>query len=135
MPSWIVATPKPKRAPVGLQVRRGLLLLLLLLGAGAVGRRPPLVRLRQACATCRASPATRPAWRLQEATREVQSLARANFDESVELAIKLGIDPRRGDQVHREVVCVRVVGAAPPGRSAAMPRQHSLPPEGEFDGC
>lgn len=55
MPSWIVATPKPKRAPVG----------------------------------------------LQEATREVQSLARANFDESVELAIKLGIDPRRGDQMVR----------------------------------
>ena len=28
-----------------------------------------------------------------------QSLARAKFDESVELALKLGIDPRRGDQM------------------------------------
>ncbi|KAL4427635.1 hypothetical protein ABPG75_001724 [Micractinium tetrahymenae] len=55
MPSWIVATPKPKRAPVG----------------------------------------------LQEAIKAAQSLAKAKFDETVELHMRLGIDPRRGDQMVR----------------------------------
>ncbi len=34
----------------------------------------------------------------------VKSLARANFDESVELAVRLGVDPRRADQVVRGTV-------------------------------
>lgn len=55
MPSWIVAVPKPKRAPMG----------------------------------------------LQEAIKAVQAEARAKFDESVELHMCLGIDPRRGDQMVR----------------------------------
>ncbi|KAI3424937.1 hypothetical protein D9Q98_008320 [Chlorella vulgaris] len=43
----------------------------------------------------------RPQMGLQEAIEEVQSLAAAKFDESVEIAIRLGIDPRRGDQMVR----------------------------------
>ena len=35
----------------------------------------------------------------QEAIKAVQAEARAKFDESVELHMCLGIDPRRGDQV------------------------------------
>lgn len=38
---------------------------------------------------------------LQEAIKLVQSQAKANFDETVEIALKLGIDPRRGDQMVR----------------------------------
>lgn len=39
----------------------------------------------------------------QEAIRVVQAEARAKFDESVELHMCLGIDPRRGDQVQQRV--------------------------------
>ena len=38
---------------------------------------------------------------LPEAISAVKAGARAKFDETVELAIKLGIDPRRGDQMVR----------------------------------
>lgn len=43
----------------------------------------------------------RPAVSLQEAIRTVQSMAKAKFDESLELHMRLGIDPRRGDQMVR----------------------------------
>ncbi|PSC68592.1 50S ribosomal L1 [Micractinium conductrix] len=43
----------------------------------------------------------RPAVGLAEAVKTVQSLARAKFDESIELSMCLGIDPRRGDQMVR----------------------------------
>ena len=39
-----------------------------------------------------------------EALELVKSLAPASFDESVELAVKLGVDPRRADQVVRGTV-------------------------------
>ena len=55
MPSWVVTTPKLKRAPVG----------------------------------------------LAEAIKAVQQSARARFDETLELSLNLGIDPRRGDQMVR----------------------------------
>jgi len=42
-----------------------------------------------------------PAIPLTEAIRQVRSKAHAKFDETVELSIKLGIDPRRGDQMVR----------------------------------
>ncbi|GAB4821525.1 hypothetical protein N2152v2_008571 [Parachlorella kessleri] len=38
---------------------------------------------------------------LLDAIKQVQAQARANFDETVELALRLGIDPRRGDQMVR----------------------------------
>jgi large subunit ribosomal protein L1 len=39
-----------------------------------------------------------------EALELVKSLARAKFDETVELAVRLGVDPRRADQVVRGTV-------------------------------
>lgn len=50
---------------------------------------------------------------LGEALRQVQELASANFDESVELSMCLGIDPRRGDQVGARLwdVCILLVRA------------------------
>jgi large subunit ribosomal protein L1 len=41
-----------------------------------------------------------------EAIDLVKSLARANFDETVELAVRLGVDPRRADQVVRGTVAL-----------------------------
>lgn len=38
---------------------------------------------------------------LPEGIAAVKEAARASFDETVELALKLGIDPRRGDQMVR----------------------------------
>ncbi len=43
---------------------------------------------------------------LVEAVELVQSLASARFDETVELAIKLGVDPRRADQIVRGTVAL-----------------------------
>ena len=31
----------------------------------------------------------------------VKSLAKANFDETIEMALRLGVDPRRADQIVR----------------------------------
>ena len=36
-----------------------------------------------------------------EAADLVKSLAKARFDETVELAVRLGVDPRRADQIVR----------------------------------
>jgi large subunit ribosomal protein L1 len=41
------------------------------------------------------------AYSLVEAVDLVKSLARASFDETVELAMRLGVDPRRADQIVR----------------------------------
>jgi large subunit ribosomal protein L1 len=41
---------------------------------------------------------------LEEAIRLVKSLSRAKFDESVDLAMRLGVDPRHADQVVRGAV-------------------------------
>lgn len=173
MPAWIVAVPKPKRAPVGLQVRLWVLTAECWSGAciaaGCPARTfPPcmpaacvlnLTRLmsrrsarpRRTCSAMpyswallaglgqraadgkcgraragrqpaglqmlagsmhrsnlaggpspTAGPCCPPAARcLQEAIKTVQSLARAKFDETVELHMRLGIDPRRGDQVRQ----------------------------------
>jgi large subunit ribosomal protein L1 len=39
-----------------------------------------------------------------EAVDLVKSLARANFDETVELVVRLGVDPRKADQIVRGTV-------------------------------
>jgi large subunit ribosomal protein L1 len=41
-----------------------------------------------------------------EATALVRSMAPAKFDESVELAVRLGVDPRRADQIVRGTVAL-----------------------------
>lgn len=41
-----------------------------------------------------------------EAVDLVKSLATANFDESVELAVRLGVDPRKADQIVRGTVAL-----------------------------
>jgi large subunit ribosomal protein L1 len=41
-----------------------------------------------------------------EAVDLVKSLARANFDESVEFAVRLGVDPRKADQIVRGTVAL-----------------------------
>lgn len=41
-----------------------------------------------------------------EAVDLVKSLAHANFDETVELAVRLGVDPRRADQIVRGTVAL-----------------------------
>lgn len=40
-----------------------------------------------------------------EALKLIKSLPHAKFDESVEIAIKLGIDPKKTDQLVRGAVC------------------------------
>ena len=56
-----------------------------------------------------------------EALELVRSLAHASFDETVELAVRLGIDPRKADQVVRGTVpgkvfsvSVMVIRPSPP---------------------
>ncbi len=44
------------------------------------------------------------AYTLEEAVKLLKKLASAKFDEAVELAIKLGVDPRKSDQIVRGVV-------------------------------
>jgi large subunit ribosomal protein L1 len=41
-----------------------------------------------------------------EAVELIRSLASANFDESVELAVRLGVDPRKADQIVRGTVAL-----------------------------
>lgn len=41
-----------------------------------------------------------------EAVDLVKSLASANFDETVELAVRLGVDPRKADQIVRGTVAL-----------------------------
>jgi large subunit ribosomal protein L1 len=41
-----------------------------------------------------------------EAIELIRSLASANFDESVELAVRLGVDPRKADQIVRGTVAL-----------------------------
>src|SRR5688572_13748236 len=65
-----------------------------------------------------------------EAVDLVKSLAAAKFDESVELAVRLGVDPRKADQIVRGTVglpagtgkTVRVVAFAA-GDAAAAARE------------
>ena len=45
---------------------------------------------------------------LSEAVDVVKRLARAGFDETVELAVRLGVDPRRADQIVRGTVALPV---------------------------
>src|ERR1700722_3095520 len=49
----------------------------------------------------------------------VKSLARANFDETVEMAVRLGVDPRRADQVVRGTVSLPA-GTGKPVRVAVF---------------
>ena len=44
------------------------------------------------------------AYTLEEAVPLIKKLSFANFDETVELAIRLGVDPRKADQMVRGVV-------------------------------
>lgn len=44
------------------------------------------------------------AYTLEEAVKLLKKLASAKFDEAVELAIKLGVDPRKSDQIVRGVI-------------------------------
>lgn len=43
---------------------------------------------------------------VEQAVELVKSLASANFDESVELAVRLGVDPRKADQMVRGTVAL-----------------------------
>jgi large subunit ribosomal protein L1 len=54
-----------------------------------------------------------------EATDLVKSLASANFDETVELAVRLGVDPRRADQIVRGTVALPA-GTGKPVRVAVF---------------
>src|SRR5256885_12233516 len=54
-----------------------------------------------------------------EALELVKSLAYAKFDESVELAVRLGVDPRRADQVVRGTVSLPA-GTGKPVRVAVF---------------
>lgn len=54
-----------------------------------------------------------------EAVDLVKSLARASFDETVELAVRLGVDPRRADQVVRGTVSLPA-GTGKPVRVAVF---------------
>jgi large subunit ribosomal protein L1 len=54
-----------------------------------------------------------------EALDLVKSLARANFDETVEMAVRLGVDPRRADQVVRGTVSLPA-GTGKPVRVAVF---------------
>src|ERR1700736_5119837 len=54
-----------------------------------------------------------------EALDLVKSLAHANFDETVELAVRLGVDPRRADQVVRGTVSLPA-GTGKPVRVAVF---------------
>jgi len=59
---------------------------------------------------------------LEEASKLVKELAYANFDESVDIAVRLGVDPRKADQMIRGVVTlphgtgkdVKVLALVPP---------------------
>ena len=51
-----------------------------------------------------------------EALAMVKSLATAKFDETVEIAMRLGVDPRKADQMVRGTV------ALPSGMAAGWPR-------------
>ena len=57
-------------------------------------------------------PAPAPPGAPQDAIKAVQAEVRAKFDESLELHMCLGIDPRRGDQV-RQQGAVGAAAAAP----------------------
>jgi large subunit ribosomal protein L1 len=54
-----------------------------------------------------------------EALELVKSLARANFDETVELAVVLGVDPRKADQIVRGTVSLPA-GSGKPVRVAVF---------------
>lgn len=54
-----------------------------------------------------------------EAVDLVKSLARAGFDETVELAVRLGVDPRRADQIVRGTVALPA-GTGKPVRVAVF---------------
>jgi len=41
---------------------------------------------------------------LEEATKLVKEISKANFDESVDIAVRLGVDPRKANQMVRGVV-------------------------------
>lgn len=47
---------------------------------------------------------TRKAYELEEATANVLATAKANFDETIELHVRLGVDPRQADQQVRGTV-------------------------------
>src|SRR5213593_4425552 len=47
---------------------------------------------------------TRKAYALTEAVKMVKSRAKAKFDETIEVALNLGVDPRHADQMVRGVV-------------------------------
>ena len=47
---------------------------------------------------------TRKTYELEEATANVLATAKANFDETIELHVRLGVDPRQADQQVRGTV-------------------------------
>ena len=47
---------------------------------------------------------TTKAYSVEEAVKLIKSRATAKFDETIELAINLGVDPRHADQMVRGVV-------------------------------
>jgi len=62
---------------------------------------------------------THKAYAPSEAMDLVKGLAKANFDETVELAVRLGVDPRRADQVVRGTVSLPA-GTGKPVRVAVF---------------
>lgn len=61
-------------------------------------------RFRKTSDTVRASVGARPAVALEEAVQIVKSNATAKFDESIDLAVRLGVDPTQSDQNVRGTV-------------------------------
>jgi large subunit ribosomal protein L1 len=52
---------------------------------------------------------------LQKHLELVQKTAKANFDETVEISVKLGVDPRHADQQVRGAIVLPTVPAKPGG--------------------
>ena len=71
---------------------------------------------------------------LQEAVELIAKFPRAKFDETIELAFRLGVDPRQSDQMVRGTVplphgsgkVVRVIVFAKPGPPADAAREAGL---------
>ena len=63
-----------------------------------------MAKLSKRMKTARAAVAGKPALPLEEALRLVKANATTKFDETVEVAMNLGVDPRHADQMVRGAV-------------------------------
>ena len=64
------------------------------------------------------------AYSVDDAVKMVKERAKAKFDETIEIAMNLGVDPKHADQMVRGVVTCRTAPAAPSASacSRAAPR-------------